>query len=90
MGFNKRKMEDERRRAAEKEAANRRATDGQVLEDCGAPNRGPERAPSQANADAVLADDWCRDCSWLLVPVGALPSLPNDQRPRSAHTRPPS
>jgi len=33
MGFNKRKMEDERRRAAEKEAAGRRATDKQILED---------------------------------------------------------
>jgi len=33
MGFNRRKMEDERRRAAEKEAANRRATDAQVHED---------------------------------------------------------
>jgi hypothetical protein len=33
MGFNRRNMEDERRRAAEKEAANRRATDAQVLED---------------------------------------------------------
>jgi hypothetical protein len=33
MGFNRRKMEDERRRVAEKEAAARRATDAQVLED---------------------------------------------------------
>ena len=34
MGFNRRKMEDQRRRqAAEKEAATRRATDAQVLED---------------------------------------------------------
>jgi hypothetical protein len=33
MGFNRRKMEDQRRQAAEKEAASRRATDGQVLED---------------------------------------------------------
>jgi beta-phosphoglucomutase-like phosphatase (HAD superfamily) len=33
MGFNRRKMEDRRRDAAEKEAANRRATDAQVLED---------------------------------------------------------
>jgi hypothetical protein len=33
MGFNKRKMEDERRQAAAKEAAGRRATDAQVLED---------------------------------------------------------
>jgi hypothetical protein len=33
MGFNKRKIEDQRREAAEKEAASRRATDAQVLED---------------------------------------------------------
>ena len=33
MGFNRRKLEDQRRGAAEKEAANRRATDAQVLED---------------------------------------------------------
>jgi hypothetical protein len=33
MGFNKRKMEDQRRQAAETEAAIRRATDAQVLED---------------------------------------------------------
>jgi hypothetical protein len=33
MGFNRRKMEDQRRDVAEKEAVNRRATDAQVLED---------------------------------------------------------
>jgi hypothetical protein len=33
MGFNRRKMEDQRRQAAEKEAAAHRATDAQVLED---------------------------------------------------------
>ena len=33
MGFNRRKMEDQRRQAAEKEAAKRRATDVQVFED---------------------------------------------------------
>jgi hypothetical protein len=33
MGFNRRKLEDQRRTAAEKEAASRRATDAQVLED---------------------------------------------------------
>jgi hypothetical protein len=33
MGFNRRKMEDQRRQAAEKEAAARRATDDQLLED---------------------------------------------------------
>jgi hypothetical protein len=33
MGFNRRKIEDERRTAADKEAAQRRATDAQLLED---------------------------------------------------------
>jgi hypothetical protein len=33
MGFNRRKMEDQRREVADKEAATRRATDTQVLED---------------------------------------------------------
>jgi hypothetical protein len=33
MGFNKRKMEDERRHVAEEEAAARRATEKQILED---------------------------------------------------------
>jgi hypothetical protein len=33
MGFNRHKMEDQRRVAAEQEAASRRATDAQVLED---------------------------------------------------------
>jgi len=33
MGFNRRKMEDQRREAAEKEAAKRRATEARVLED---------------------------------------------------------
>ena len=33
MGFNRRKMEDQRQQVAEKEAANRRATDPQILED---------------------------------------------------------
>ncbi|MGB6286371.1 MAG: hypothetical protein WBG18_18480 [Xanthobacteraceae bacterium] len=33
MGFNRRKMEDQRRTVAEKEAAARRASDAQVLED---------------------------------------------------------
>jgi len=33
MGFNRRKLEDQRREAAEKETAKPRATDAQVLED---------------------------------------------------------
>jgi hypothetical protein len=39
MGFNRRKMEDQRREAAEKEAASRRSTDAQVLKDASPSNR---------------------------------------------------
>ena len=35
MGFNRRKMEDRRRQAAEQDAAARRATEKQILEDAG-------------------------------------------------------
>jgi hypothetical protein len=80
MGFNRRKMEDQRRQAAEKEAATRRATDAQVLEDAERLITGLERAPGQANADAVHAHD--RRCHHrrLLVPVGPLPGLPHHKR----------
>jgi hypothetical protein len=79
MGFNRRKMEDQRRQVAEKEAASRRATDAQVLEDAerliGAWNeRQAKRMPN-----AVLADDRRRDHGRLLVPMGPLPGLPQPQ-----------
>jgi hypothetical protein len=48
MGFNRRKMEDQRRQITEKEAATRRATDAQVLEGCRAPDRCLERTPGNA------------------------------------------
>jgi hypothetical protein len=70
------------RRFAEKEAASRRATDAQVLEDAERLN-----APGQANANAFLANDRRRDKGWLLVPVDKVPGLPNDQRDRLAHAR---
>jgi hypothetical protein len=55
MGFKRRKMEDERRRVADKEAADRRATEAQLLEDAERDRR-LERAAGKAHADAVLAD----------------------------------
>ena len=66
MGFNHRKMEDQRHEAAEKEAANRRATNAQVLEDAerlvAAWNeRQAERMPmlfSPTIGAAVAADYW--------------------------------
>ena len=79
MGFNKRKLEDQRRTAAEKEAAKRRATDAQVLEDAerliAAWNeRQAKRMPmlfSPTIGAAIRAGYW--------FSVGALPRLPNDQ-----------
>jgi hypothetical protein len=50
MGFNRRKMEDQRREAAEKEEASRRATNAQVLEDA----ERLERAPGQGIMPAPL------------------------------------
>ena len=78
MGFNRPKLEDQRREAAEKEAASRRATEAQVLEDA-------ERLiaawndRSQTNADDILPDHWRCRCRPLLVSVGALPGLPDHQ-----------
>src|SRR6516165_10839070 len=87
MGFNRRKMEDQRREVAEKEAATRRATDAQVLEDAerliAAWNeRQALRAPMIFSPTIGAAHQ-----GGLLVPVGTLPGLPNDQCNRSADTR---
>jgi hypothetical protein len=87
MGFNRRKMEDQRRQVAEKEAAARRATNAQVLEDA-------ERLIAAWNERQALrapmiffAHDRRRHQRGLLVPVGTLPGVPNDQRDRLAHAR---
>jgi hypothetical protein len=78
MGFNRRKMEDQRRQAAEKEAAGRRATDTQVLEDA-------ERLIDAWNERQAKRGYSCT----LLVLVGTLPGLPHHECDRSAHARPP-
>ena len=74
MGFNRLKMEDQRRRAAEKEAARRRATDAQVLEDAqrliAAWNeRQAQRMPmlfSPTIGAAIAAQYWFL---WILCPA---------------------
>jgi hypothetical protein len=76
MGFNRHKMEDQPRQVAEKEAAARRATDAQVLEEAerliAAWN---ERQAKRMPMLAVLADDRGRYYRGLLVPVGPLSGL---------------
>ena len=86
MPFNRRKLEDQRREAAEKEPANQRATNSQVLEDA-------ERLITAWNerqakhANAVLANDRRRHRGGLLVPMGSLPGVPDHQCDRSADAR---
>jgi len=84
MGFNRRKMEDERRRSAEK--AGRRAADAQVLEDAerliGAWNeRQAKRMPMLFSPTIGAA------ISALLVPVGTLPGVSDDKCDRSTPDR---
>ncbi len=73
MGFNRRKMEDERRQAAEKEAANRRATDGQVLEDA-------ERLI------AVWNERQAKRMPMLFSPTDLPPKRGRQMRPAALHT----
>ena len=88
MGFNRRKMEDQRREAADKEAATRRATDAQVLEDAERLIAAWNERPGITRAYDFFAHDRRRHQGGLLVPVGTLPGVPNDQRDRLAHARP--
>jgi hypothetical protein len=69
MGFNRRKMEAQRKAQADAEAAARRAADTQVFRGCGAPDHRLERAPGPANALAVRTDDRRR-----AFPVGLCPA----------------
>jgi hypothetical protein len=90
MGFNRRKMEDERRRLAEKQAAERRATDPQIIEDAERlvatwNERQEKRMPvlfSPTIGAAITARYW--------LSMGVLPGVPDDQCDRLAHTRPSS
>ena len=84
MGFNRRKMEDERRRAAEKEAASRRATDALVLEDTERLIATWNERQEKRMPDAVFAYDRRLHSRALLVPVGTLSSLSNHQCDRLA------
>jgi hypothetical protein len=65
MGFNRRKLEDQRRTAAEKEAPARRATDAQALEDAERRSGGlltnyhRERTRSELRCKGyTLTDEW--------------------------------
>src|SRR5215467_12718609 len=70
MGFNRRKMEDQRRQVAEEEAAARRATDAQVLEDAERNERQALRAPmifSPTIGATITAGYWFLGCAVRLA-----------------------
>ena len=84
MGFNRRKMEADRKAKADATAIARRATHSQVVEDAERliavwNERQARRMPLLF---AIRTDNRRRHRSPLLVPVGALPGLPNHQRHR--------
>jgi len=87
MSFNRRKMEDQRRQVAEKEAAARRSTGAQVLEDAKRlitawNERQAKRMPmlfSPTIGAAIAAGYWF---VWVRCP-----GLPDNQRHRFAHAR---
>src|SRR6516165_895295 len=87
MGFSRRKMEDQRRDAAEKEAASRRASDA-LLEDA-------ERLIAAWNErqakrmSMILSPTIGAAITALLVSVGALSRVSNHQRNRLTHARSP-
>jgi len=87
MGFNRRKLEDQRRQAAEKEAATRRATDAQVLEDAERLIAACNERQAKRMPMIFSPHDRRRHRGGLLVPVGPLPGLSDDQRNRLADPR---
>jgi hypothetical protein len=85
--FFRRKLEAEQKAKADAAAALRRATDAQVLEDAERLIVAWNERQTKTHADAVLADNRRRHHRRLLVPLGALSGVSNDQRRGSAHAR---
>jgi hypothetical protein len=86
MGFNRRKLEDQRRDAAEKKAANRRATDVQVLEDAEQLIAAWNERQAKRMPMLFSPYDRCRHHRGLLVHVGTLSRVPNHQRDRPSRS----
>ena len=82
MGFNKRNMEDARRQDAEKEAAGRRATEKQILEDAEqlVIARWNERQAKRFMPMLFSPTIGAAVTAELLVSAGALPGLPHHRR----------
>jgi hypothetical protein len=85
MAFNRRKMQDQRRDAAEKEAAPRGATGAQVLED--AKRLIAAWNERQARRMPMLLSPTRGAAMALLVPVGTLPGFRTDGRSTVTATR---
>ena len=79
MGSNRRKLEDQRREAAEKEAATRRATDAQVLEDAERLIAAWNEPPDITRANDLFANNRRRNQGQLLVLMGKMSGVPNCQ-----------
>ena len=75
MGFNRRKMEADRKAKADAVAGARRATDAQAPSAKSSP--GTNAKPGGWDAHAVRPDDWRRASGPQLVAVGPLLALPH-------------
>jgi hypothetical protein len=74
MGFNRRKIEAERKTKTDAEIAARRATDAQVLQDAERLISAWKRTPSPAHAPRVRTDDRRRPRKPAPLPMGLLPA----------------
>ena len=80
MGFNRRKMDAERKAKADAEAAAPRASDHQVLTDAEAPMAAWNQRQAPANALAVRAHDRRRARIQATTSCGSIARLPHHMR----------
>jgi hypothetical protein len=89
VGFNRREMEDERRRAAEKKATEQRATNPRVIEEAERLVAAWNERQAKRMPMLFSPNDRRRHRGAVLVSVGVLPGVPDHQRDRPADARPP-
>jgi len=87
MGYNRRKIQADRKAKADAEASARRANDAQVLEGRRTADRRLQLAAGPPDATPVSPNDRRRTGCAALVLVGALPGLPHPSIHRPAQDR---